>query len=103
MTGFADQRERADGLDRIDHDVVPKPFSLAEIRTAVGGALAAGRGRGGDGFKRRASVALQQPLQMVALEQAAPHRRGGGGSVEDLPGALRVDRIGHLDRGASNT
>jgi DNA-binding response OmpR family regulator len=43
MTGFADQRERADGLDRIVHDVVPKPFSLAEIRHAVGGALAAGR------------------------------------------------------------
>ncbi len=45
MTGFADQRERADGLDRIVHDVVPKPFSLAEIRSAVGGALAAGRSR----------------------------------------------------------
>jgi DNA-binding response OmpR family regulator len=45
MTGFADQRERADGLDRIVHDVVPKPFSLSEIRTAVGGALAAGRDR----------------------------------------------------------
>ncbi|MCX5494586.1 response regulator [Kaistia dalseonensis] len=45
MTGFADQRERAEELDRIVHDVVPKPFSLAEIRHAVGGALAAGRMR----------------------------------------------------------
>jgi DNA-binding response OmpR family regulator len=44
MTGFADQRERADGLDRVVHDVVPKPFSLAEIRRAVVSALAAGRG-----------------------------------------------------------
>lgn len=35
MTGYADQRERADGLDRIVQDVVQKPFSLAEIRTAV--------------------------------------------------------------------
>ena len=43
MTGYADQRERADGLDRIVHDVVQKPFSLAEIRAAVGSALAAAR------------------------------------------------------------
>jgi CheY-like chemotaxis protein len=41
MTGFADQRERADGLNRIVHDVVQKPFSLAEIRAAVQSALAA--------------------------------------------------------------
>jgi DNA-binding response OmpR family regulator len=43
MTGFADQRERADGLDRVVHDVVPKPFSLSEIRRAVVSALSAGR------------------------------------------------------------
>lgn len=36
MTGFADQRERAHGLDQLVRDVVPKPFTLAEIRTAVG-------------------------------------------------------------------
>ncbi|MBB3931674.1 DNA-binding NtrC family response regulator [Kaistia hirudinis] len=41
MTGFADQRERADDLARIIHDVVQKPFSLAEIRSAVGAALEA--------------------------------------------------------------
>ena len=41
MTGYADQRERAEGLDRIVHDVVQKPFSLAEIRTAVRATLAA--------------------------------------------------------------
>ncbi|MCA1300301.1 response regulator [Stappia indica] len=35
MTGFADQRERASGLDALVHDVVVKPFSLAEIRRAV--------------------------------------------------------------------
>src|ERR1700737_940238 len=44
MTGFADQRERASGLDAIVHDVVTKPFSVADIRTAVTDALAA---RGG--------------------------------------------------------
>jgi two-component system cell cycle response regulator CpdR len=43
MTGFADQRERADSLNAIVHDVISKPFSLAEIRAAVGRALAVGR------------------------------------------------------------
>jgi CheY-like chemotaxis protein len=41
MTGFADQRERAHGLSAIAHDVVTKPFSVADIRAAVAGALAA--------------------------------------------------------------
>jgi two-component system cell cycle response regulator CpdR len=43
MTGFADQRERASGLDAIVHDVVTKPFSVADIRTAVADALSARR------------------------------------------------------------
>jgi two-component system cell cycle response regulator CpdR len=41
MTGFADQRERASGLSAIVYDVVTKPFSGADIRTAVAAALAA--------------------------------------------------------------
>ncbi len=41
MTGFADQRERAHGLNAIAHDVITKPFSVADIRAAVAGALAA--------------------------------------------------------------
>ena len=41
MTGFADQRERASGLNAIVHDVVTKPFAVADIRTAVADALAA--------------------------------------------------------------
>jgi two-component system, cell cycle response regulator CpdR len=40
MTGFADQRERASGLNAIAHDVISKPFSVADIRTAVADALA---------------------------------------------------------------
>ncbi|WP_181701773.1 response regulator [Chthonobacter albigriseus] len=40
MTGYADQRERAHGLDALVHDVVPKPFSLADIRRAVDEAIA---------------------------------------------------------------
>ncbi|MBB4303585.1 DNA-binding response OmpR family regulator [Rhodobium orientis] len=40
MTGFADQRERAHGLDQLVEDVISKPFSLAEIRAAVGRVLA---------------------------------------------------------------
>jgi two-component system cell cycle response regulator CpdR len=43
MTGFADQRERASGLNALVHDVVTKPFSVADIRTAVADALAAGK------------------------------------------------------------
>ncbi len=39
MTGFADQRERAFGLDSLVRDVVSKPFTLAEIRVAVARAL----------------------------------------------------------------
>ena len=41
MTGYADQRERAHGLDALIHDVIAKPFSLAEIKSAVAEALAA--------------------------------------------------------------
>ncbi len=41
MTGYADQRERAHGLDALIHDVIAKPFSLADIRAAVNGALLA--------------------------------------------------------------
>ena len=40
MTGFVDQRERASGLSAIAHDVITKPFSVADIRAAVAGALA---------------------------------------------------------------
>ena len=40
MTGFADQRERASGLNAIAYDVISKPFSVADIRTAVADALA---------------------------------------------------------------
>jgi two-component system cell cycle response regulator CpdR len=35
MTGFADQRERAKGLEVIVEDVLTKPFSLADLRHAV--------------------------------------------------------------------
>ena len=42
MTGYADQRERAAGLDALIHDVVTKPFSLDQIRDAVADALSSG-------------------------------------------------------------
>jgi two-component system, cell cycle response regulator CpdR len=45
MTGYADQRERAHGLEALVHDVVTKPFSLADIRAKVTEALAAGPSR----------------------------------------------------------
>lgn len=40
MTGYADQRERAEELNGIIVDVVQKPFTLAEIRARVERALA---------------------------------------------------------------
>ena len=40
MTGYADQRERARGLEDIVLNIVTKPFSLADIRSAVSVALA---------------------------------------------------------------
>jgi CheY-like chemotaxis protein len=45
MTGFADQRERAHNLSAIIHDVVTKPFSVADIRAAVANDIAE---RGGE-------------------------------------------------------
>jgi len=44
MTGFADQRERASNLDALVHDVITKPFSVADIRTTIADALASRRG-----------------------------------------------------------
>ena len=39
MTGFADQRERAHGLEALIYDVVPKPFSLDVLLAKVADAL----------------------------------------------------------------
>jgi CheY-like chemotaxis protein len=41
MTGYADQRERAHGLDALIHDVLTKPFTLATMRSVVNEALSA--------------------------------------------------------------
>lgn len=46
MTGYADQRERAHGLDALVHDVISKPFSLADLRVKVREALLAGPKKG---------------------------------------------------------
>jgi DNA-binding response OmpR family regulator len=40
MTAFADQRERAHGLDQLIYDVIGKPFTLAALVEKVGDALA---------------------------------------------------------------
>jgi len=41
MTGYADQRDRAHGLDALVHDVLAKPFSVDQIKCAVREALVA--------------------------------------------------------------
>ena len=43
MTAYADQRERAANLDALVHDVILKPFTLAEIKAAVADALTSGK------------------------------------------------------------
>jgi CheY-like chemotaxis protein len=40
MTGYADQRERASGLDSQIVDVITKPFTLAELKLSIAAALA---------------------------------------------------------------
>jgi two-component system cell cycle response regulator CpdR len=40
MTGFADQRERAHGLEALIYDVITKPFTLADLLQKVDDALA---------------------------------------------------------------
>ena len=40
MTGFADQRERAHGLEALIYDVIVKPFTLADLIAKVDDALA---------------------------------------------------------------
>lgn len=54
MTGFADQRERAHGLDQLIYDVIPKPFTLQALMDKVSDALE------------------NKPLEVVSLA------RGGG-------------------------
>ena len=43
MTGHADRRERASGLEALVQNVIAKPFTLAEIKFAVAAALAGGK------------------------------------------------------------
>jgi two-component system, cell cycle response regulator CpdR len=45
MTGYADQRERAHGLDALICGVVSKPFTVEAITSEVAAALAAKRAR----------------------------------------------------------
>ena len=41
MTGFADQRERAFGLDALIHAILTKPFALTDLQSAIREAIAA--------------------------------------------------------------
>ena len=45
MTGFADQRERASGLEALIQGLLTKPFSVADLQREVAAAMAA-KGRG---------------------------------------------------------
>jgi two-component system, cell cycle response regulator CpdR len=43
MTGYADQRERASGIEALVRNIIVKPFTLADFRAAVAAALAVRR------------------------------------------------------------
>ena len=45
MTGYADQRERASGLDALICGIVAKPFGVADIKFVVASAIAKGTRR----------------------------------------------------------
>ena len=55
MTGFADQRERAHGLEALIYDVIPKPFTLAALIGKVEDALAG------------------RPVEVVSLSREMPN------------------------------
>lgn len=40
MTGYADQRERAHGLDALVHEILAKPFTITDLRQSIRGAVA---------------------------------------------------------------
>jgi two-component system cell cycle response regulator CpdR len=61
MTGFADQRERASNLSAIAHDVITKPFSVADIRTAVADALRRARRQAPAGYPVRCGFSIRVP------------------------------------------
>lgn len=56
MTGFADQRERAHGLDQLIYDVIPKPFTLQALMGKVDDALAG------------------KPVEVVSMSKGEPGR-----------------------------
>lgn len=53
MTGFADQRERAHGLDALIYDVIPKPFTLDVLLEKIDDAL------------------MGKPVEIISLAQQA--------------------------------
>ena len=78
MTGYADQRERAHGLDALVHDVIAKPFSVDQIKDAVREALCR------SGINRISSEILEQPLDVIELESAGASSRRS--ACATLPG-----------------
>jgi DNA-binding NarL/FixJ family response regulator len=74
MTVSPDQRERASGLNAIVHDVVTKPFSVHDIRTAVADALAAGD-----------SLAKIVGWQSERAHHLDNRKKGGHGANAPLP------------------
>ncbi|VAW21258.1 Two-component transcriptional response regulator, LuxR family [hydrothermal vent metagenome] len=58
MTGFADQRERAHGLDQLVYDVISKPFAMADLLEKVSDAL------------------IGKPVEIISLSRQMINRTG---------------------------
>ncbi len=71
MTGYADQRERADDLMTKVIDVVDKPFSLPDIRKAVAQALSCAGLPPAEAKHcwSGCSFQIEQPLQIITFHQ----------------------------------
>src|SRR2546423_90677 len=109
MTGYADQRERAHGLDALIHDVIAKPFSLITIRTPSHDALAplaaAPRRRGGmDHVLAGQTVAARDlgsagcaAVERAALGEQFRPRRAVDGAIDAA--AAQQRGVGGIDDG----
>ena len=98
MTGFADQRERAQDLATVIRDVVTKPFTLQQIREAVSEAVVDERGELAD--KAAGASAATLPRSRAVLRKfdddavGPAHGRTTPPLHSAAPRSLREDRRG---------
>ena len=97
MTGYADQRERAHGLEALIRGVVAKPFTLSEIRFQVAAALA---------DASDAVLPRQHAGELQRLDRLGDRAPGAAGPDGDClvagEAAARASVVKHPQEGAQN-